>query len=242
MIRGLDSFKEWFSGYEQNYTIIGGAACDTLMNEVGRNFRATRDIDMVLFIEAINADFGARFWEYIKAGGYEHRRKSTDTPQFYRFTNPVSPNYPYMIELFSRRTERILLPAEAVLTPLPIEDDISSLSAILLDDGYYSFLKSGVRVIDGLPILDAEHIIPFKAKAWLDLTERKANGGQVDSKSIKKHLNDVFTMSELLSAGSRIELPTAVRADFTAFIAANAESVDRLKRVVDFFNLNEQEI
>jgi hypothetical protein len=30
-----------------------------------------------------------------------------------------------IIELFSRRTEMILLPAEAVLTPLPIEDDIS---------------------------------------------------------------------------------------------------------------------
>lgn len=129
MVRGLSGFKEWFVGYERNYAIIGGVACDMLMNAAGMDFRATRDIDMVLFIEAMNADFGARFWEYIKEGGYEHRRKSTDTPQFYRFTNPVSPNYPYMIELFSRRTERILLPAEAVLTPLPIEDDISSLSS-----------------------------------------------------------------------------------------------------------------
>lgn len=28
MIRGLHSFKEWFQGYESNYIIIGGAACD----------------------------------------------------------------------------------------------------------------------------------------------------------------------------------------------------------------------
>jgi len=237
MVRGLNSFKEWFRGYEQNYTIIGGAACDTLMNAVGRDFRATRDIDVVLFIEAINADFGARFWEYIKTGGYEHRNKNTDASQFYRFANPVSPDFPFMIELFSRRTERIVLPAEAVLTPLPIEDDISSLSAILLDDDYYNFLKSGTRVIDGLPVLDAEHIIPFKAKAWLDLTARKANGGQVDSKSIKKHKNDVITMSELLAAGSYIELPAAVREDFMAFIAANTESADRLKRMADYYNL-----
>ena len=211
------------------------------MDEAGRTFRATHDIDIVLFIEAMSADFGARFWEYVKAGGYEHRRKSTDAPQFYRFTNPVSPDFPYMIELFSRRAERVLLPDEAVLTPLPIEDDISSLSAILLDDGYYNFLKSGVRVIDGLPILDAEHIIPFKAKAWLDLTERKANGGQVDGKSIKKHKNDVITMSALLAAGSHIELPAAIRADFTAFVAANADSADRLRRVVDFYNLSTQQ-
>lgn len=29
-------------------------------------------------------------------------------------------------------------------------------------------------------------LIPFKAKAWLDLKERKLNGEQVDSKNIKK--------------------------------------------------------
>ncbi|GHV33384.1 hypothetical protein FACS18949_07170 [Clostridia bacterium] len=237
MVRGLESFKTWFRGYETNYAIIGGAACDALMSEVGADFRATRDIDMVLIVEALNADFGARFWEYVKAGGYEHRRKSTDTPQFYRFTNPASPDYPYMIELFSRRMEGILLPDEAVLTPLPVEDDISSLSAILLDDGYYNFLKSGVRVIDGLPVLDTEHIIPFKAKAWLDLTERKANGGQVDSKHIKKHKNDVITMSQLLSASGRIELPTVVRADFAAFIVANADSADRLRRAADYYGV-----
>ena len=237
MVRGLSSFKAWFQGYETNYAIIGGAACDALMSEVGGNFRATRDIDMVLIVEALNADFGARFWEDVKAGGYEHRRKSTDTPQFYRFINPASPDYPYMIELFSRRTEGIILPAEAVLTPLPTPDDISSLSAILLDGGYYNFLKSGVRVIDGLPVLDAEHIIPLKAKAWLDLSERKANGGRVDSKHIKKHKNDVITMSGLLSAAGHIELPAVVRADVEAFIAANEDSADRLRRVADYYGV-----
>jgi hypothetical protein len=74
-------------------------------------------------------------------------------------------------ELFSRRIDGILLPDEAVLTPLPIEEDISSLSAILLDNGYYEFLKSGVRIMDGLPILEATHIIPFKADSSVDLPE-----------------------------------------------------------------------
>jgi len=31
MVRGIDSFREWFSGYESNYVVIGGTACDLLM-------------------------------------------------------------------------------------------------------------------------------------------------------------------------------------------------------------------
>jgi hypothetical protein len=187
MVKGLDSFRLWFQGYERYYALIGGVACDLLMNEAGLDFRATRDFDMVLLVETLDADFGARFWGYVKAGGYDHRRASTDTPQFYRFSKPSMPDYPYMIELFSRRLDGIPLPDDAALTPLPMEESVSSLSAILLDDDYYGFLKSGIRFLDGLPILDAPHIIPFKAKAWLNLTELKAKGGHVDSKNIKKH-------------------------------------------------------
>ena len=28
MVTGLKSFQEWFQGYEQQYAIIGGTACD----------------------------------------------------------------------------------------------------------------------------------------------------------------------------------------------------------------------
>ena len=103
MIRGLDSFREWFQVYEHYYAMIGGTACELLMSEVGGDFRATRDIDMVLIVEALDAKFGTRLWEYLKAGGYEHRCASTEKPQFYRFTKPVSPDYPYMVELYCFR-------------------------------------------------------------------------------------------------------------------------------------------
>ena len=43
-------------------------------------------------------------------------------------------------------------------------------------------------------------LIPFKAKVWLDLKERKLNGDQVDSKNIKKHKNDVFRLALLITA------------------------------------------
>lgn len=149
MVTGFESFKRWFSEYSEQYTIIGGTACDLLMSEEGMDFRATRDIDMVLIVESLTPQFGERFWSYIRDAGYEHRNKSTGEPQFYRFTNPKSRDYPYMIELFSRRANAIVLSDDAVLTPLPLDHEISSLSAILLDEAYYQFLREGKTTIDG---------------------------------------------------------------------------------------------
>ena len=227
MVTGFDGFKEWFSGYEEQYTIIGGTACDLLLTEGGLDFRATRDIDIVLIVESLTPDFGARFWEYVKEAGYEHRNKSTGEPQFYRFINPNSSDFPYMIELFSRRIESLSLPEEAVLTPLPLDDELSSLSAILMDNDYYELLKSGKIIVDGVPIMGAEYIIPFKAKAWLDLSARKALGEHVDKKNIRKHKNDVFRMSVLLTPETQIKLPDSVQKDINAFIKAmDTEQVD----------------
>ena len=53
MVTGIESFKEWFKGNEEQYAIIGGTACDILMTEEGLDFRATKDIDLVLTINEI---------------------------------------------------------------------------------------------------------------------------------------------------------------------------------------------
>ena len=42
MVTGIDSFKEWFKGSEEQYAIIGGTGCDILMTEEGLDFRATK--------------------------------------------------------------------------------------------------------------------------------------------------------------------------------------------------------
>ena len=227
MVSGVESFRKWFAEYTDQYTIIGGTACDLLMSEDGLDFRATRDIDMVLIVESLTPEFGRRFWEYVKAAGYEHRNKSTGEPQFYRFSNPSSREYPYMIELFSGRVDAIELPEDAVLTPLPLDDEISSLSAILMDADYYQFLREGKIVLNDIPVLDAAHLIPFKAKAWLDLTERNRNGEHVDSKNIRKHKNDVFRLSILLTSDIRVILSAAIRSDLEKFFSAmEAETID----------------
>ena len=219
MVRGIDSFREWFRDYEDQYAIIGGTACDLLMTESGLDFRATKDIDLVLIVEAVDAQFANRFWDYVVMGGYEHRNKSTGEPQFYRFTNPKMRDYPIMIELFSRRPDAITLPEDAVLTPLPLDEDISSLSAILLNDDYYEFLRQGRIRISDVTILDVPYLIPFKAKAWIDLSDRRAAGEQVDSKNIRKHKSDVFRLTELLDQNqdSLENLPVAVRDDMLIF-------------------------
>lgn len=70
MVLGIERFKEWFRGYENHYAIIGGTACDLLMTEEGLDFRGTKDIDLVLIVEAINPEFGRRFWEFVHSAGY----------------------------------------------------------------------------------------------------------------------------------------------------------------------------
>ena len=75
MVTGFESFKRWFSEYSEQYAIIGGTACDLLMSEEGMDFRATRDIDMVLIVESLTPQFGARFWSYIRDAGYEQEIK-----------------------------------------------------------------------------------------------------------------------------------------------------------------------
>lgn len=218
MVTGLKSFQEWFRDYEHQYTIIGGTACDLLMSEEGLDFRATKDIDLVLIVEAVTPEFGKHFWEYVIQAGYEHQNKSTGLPQFYRFSHPRNSEYPFMIELFTRRMDAFILPESAALTPLPIDDDISSLSAILLSNEYYEFLLHGRIQINGITILDAGYLIPFKAKAWIDLTNRKSAGENVDSKNIRKHKNDIFRLSALLGQNLRINVTSEIYKDIQMFL------------------------
>lgn len=140
MVTGIESFKEWFKGNESQYAIIGGTACDILMTEEGLDFRATKDIDLVLIIEAVDADFGRKFWDYVKQAGYEHCNKSSGVPQFYRFSHPTSNRYPAMIELFTRKLDAIQLPDDAELTPLPMDEDIFCMEKRLQEAGISGLL------------------------------------------------------------------------------------------------------
>lgn len=187
MVKGIDIFREHFNNFKDQYTVIGGFACDLLMSDAGLDFRQTVDIDMVITVEALTTEFAKAFWDFIEAGGYHARQRSTGQPEFYRFIDPANPSYPKMIELFSRPQNHVKLQPDSHLMPLHIDDEVSSLSAILLNDDYYHFLLDGKTITDGISILDAEHIIPLKMKAWLDLKDKKEQGLHVNSRDIRKH-------------------------------------------------------
>ena len=227
MITGYEKFKERFAGFEEQYVLIGGTACDIIMENEELPFRATKDIDIVLLVESITVEFGKQFWEFIKEAGYEHLNKSTGKAQFYRFTSPKNREYPYMIEIFSKKPDFIMIDNKSMLTPLPIDEEISSLSAILLNDTYYDLLKNGQIVIDGVPVLRPTCLIPFKAKAWLDLRERKNNGEHIDSRNIRKHKNDVFRLARLITSDTRQHLEKEIAIDMKCFLRAmTKEAVD----------------
>lgn len=229
MVRGLDRFREHFAGYSDRYVLIGGTAATLTMEEAGLPFRATKDLDLLLVVEALDAAFGERMWQFVMDGKYEIRQTSQGRPRLYRFMKPADTSYPHMIELFSRRLDDLSLDDGAQLTPLPIDETVSSLSAILLDDAYYDFVMQGRRQADELTWIEADRLIPLKASAWLDFGARATAGEQVDEKDIRKHFNDIFRLSQLLTVEQRIDLPTKVAQQLAEFLARAAQQPVDLK-------------
>ena len=212
----INSFIEKFKDYADCYTVIGGTACDILMTEAGTDFRATKDIDMILIMEARYKEFAHIFWEFIMEGGYRFGWKNSEKAHFYRFTEPRS-GYPAMIELFSREPNYINFIPDGIL-PIHIDEDTSSLSAILLNDDYYKFMLTGRRVVSGISVLDTEHLIPFKMYAWLDLKDKKARGEHVNERDLKKHKYDVFRLLQIARRDNKIETNGIVRENIIRFM------------------------
>ncbi|MFK5949470.1 MAG: hypothetical protein QM500_11960 [Methylococcales bacterium] len=223
MIKGLDKFRQHFARFTDHYVLIGGAASDLVMDEVGVDFRVTKDLDIVLCVEVLDADFANAFWEFVKAGGYQNQQRSMDKKIFYRFNEPQDKSYPFMLELFSRTPDMFVLGDDSDLTPIPVADDVDSLSAILLDEDYYQFIHQHKVEIDNVAVVTQACLIPLKAKAWLDLSERKEAGERVDSKNIKKHKNDIFRLFQIVSPDLRVSLPENISNDMQQYLNAISE-------------------
>ena len=185
---------------------------------------------MVLIIEALTKEFGETFWNYIKEADYKYINKGSGKAQFYRFAQPKSLEYPSMIELFAKSQDWFEGYMEKNVVPIHIDDEGSSLSVILLDEDYYSLLTKGIGIINGVSILKTEYLIPFKAKAWIDLTQRKENGEKVDNKDIRKHKNDIIRLYVLLTPNIRVELPEAIKEDMSIFLKMMEKEEINLKQ------------
>lgn len=120
MIRGLDLFRGHFAEYRKAFVLIGGVACHEWLSTQGLEFRATKDMDMVLIVEAVDTAFVKRFWEFIEAGKYAGRFKADDDRQLYRyrFDKPADDKYPVMIEIFSRKPSNVDLAEGQQVVPI----------------------------------------------------------------------------------------------------------------------------
>jgi hypothetical protein len=219
MVHGIDVFSKYFEDYQDHYTIIGGTACSMWMESQELDFRMTKDIDMVLIVEALDEQFASKFWSFIFDGGYRHNFCDTiQKPNSYRFQVPDDNKYPGCIELFSRSPDGFSLPPDSYKIPLHIADTISDLSAILIDSDYYTFLLDGRDVVSGVPLLKPTHLIIFKAKAWLNQVALRDSGVKIQSGDISKHKNDVFRLWQLIPKNTHIKLPVSIKRDWEQFI------------------------
>ncbi|MBX7042365.1 MAG: hypothetical protein K1X85_05635 [Ignavibacteria bacterium] len=213
MVTGIEKFKEYFSPYPDSYIIIGGTACDMIMEKQGLTPRATKDFDIVLIIDKRGGEeFFSILWKFIKDGNYKQRIRGQSGKEYFRFSNPSNEGYPAQLELFSRNPGLEGLSEDTALVPIPLDDELESLSAILLDDEYYGLLKSNSYVLDELRIAGVEALICLKAKAYLDLSERS---GQ--SSNAKKQKNDVFRLGALLESGKTLALHADIKNDLKTF-------------------------
>jgi hypothetical protein len=218
MVKGLDVFIKYFKEFSQNYVIIGGTACDLIIDEAGFYPRATKDIDLILVVEALTSDFVKQFWQFVKDGRYERNESSNTERKYYRFVKPEQEEFPFQIELFSRSPDLIHIDEGIHLTPIPTPDDLSSLSAILLDEEYYGFILEHSSEVNALHRANIESLICLKAKAYLEITERIKKGSKEDSKLLRKHKGDIFRLGAMLPEGDQCELPGSIKNDMTNFI------------------------
>ncbi len=225
MVTGLDIFTEYFKDYKESYILIGGAATDRWLDLVDFPYRPTSDLDIILVIEALSGDFVKHFWKFIVEGEYEIRERNDGEPNIYRFIKPKTEGYPKQIELFSREQDIDGDFEGAHLTPIPMGEELSSLSAILMDGGYYEFTRDNAEIIDGLHLASNPAILCLKAKAFLDINERIEKEEWRDGnersnlrRDLNKHRGDIFRIALVLTLDDTIELDEPMKGDVISFM------------------------
>lgn len=165
-VRGIERFADAMSGCKGGYVLIGGGACSVLFDNEGDSFRATEDLDVVVIVDGKGVEFATALWAFIKAAGYETGKVGDGRCTYYRFCLPEGSrqvlDYPGQIELFARHPDFVLEDETSEVAPLSFDGAVSSLSAIILDDGYYEFIRDNATNVEGITLLDALHTFPSR--------------------------------------------------------------------------------
>ena len=215
----MDVFTEHFAEHTEHYVLIGGTACDRHFSQRELPFRVTKDLDIILVVEALDDAFVQHFYEFVRAGEYvlaEVDGKKT----FYRFIEPKAKGYPYMLELFSRNQGMLSAPPEEIhITDIETGEDVSSLSAILMNDDYYNLTMENSPLVDGLRVASEACLVVLKTRAYFGNLELKEKGVDIQDDKIYKHKKDVMRLLAVIDPGFRFPVPDSMRPDIENFIA-----------------------
>ena len=236
IVAGIDAFRDAMAGFEDKYVLIGGGACSLLFEGAPVDFRITKDLDVVVMAASDDVAFGKALWSFVRAGGYTCGIREDGSARYYRFRLPEASGgnddqLPAEIELFSHASWPVDEGVEIV--PLPFDGDLSSLSAILLDEDYYGFIRQGIVRRHDVPVPDVLHIIPLKMRAHVDLNRRHDGGEHVRRRNLTKHRADVLSLSDLLADGTSCKLPATIANDAHVFLddlEGYAQAVRRKER------------
>lgn len=61
MVEGIERFRDAMAAYADNYIIIGGTACDIVLDGSPMRARPTRDIDLIVVVEKLSREFVEAF-------------------------------------------------------------------------------------------------------------------------------------------------------------------------------------
>lgn len=193
--------SDYMRDYQDDYILIGGNACALNFKEEGSSFRATVDLDVVLIIEGDNQ----KFYEHLRAYLSEHDyigktyNGSNTGGSSYRFVLPednVKSDLPKQIELFTRKPDYFdtSKSSKPHITPIQVDGNISNLSAILLDDDIYSFIRGSKISIDDVSTVNLECLLGLKSIAWHANQELFEKGIVENEITVWKHSADILSI------------------------------------------------
>lgn len=226
MVGGLNKFREAFRRFTDNFVIIGGTACDQVLTDTDMPPRATLDIDIIVIVENMTAEFATAFWSFIAEGKYRPgvRKDKEGQPRYvlYSFDNGA-PSFPVKIELLSHHNEAFVNASH--IEPLPIDGEVSSLSTIILDEPYYKLTVNNSFVSDGLRFAAPIALMALKMRAYLNLIAERESGRKVNTKDILKHRNDVLKLAATATLGEPVKVEPEVMSAILEFQEKIKESL-----------------
>lgn len=209
---GFDHFCDFLKGLENQYVIIGGGAASILMDDDGLEFRATKDVDLVILSRT--DELNRRLIDYIDLGNYQTKEATDGEPRYYRFQKPENSESPAVIEIFARNEIDLKLAGDQYVIPIT-NNSVEKLSAILLDDEYFELIKQNIISSEsGIPLINVAANICLKARAHRELLNRKDKGdGTVDERDIQKHLKDIWRLGIMLTGDEALVLSPTPKSD-----------------------------